>query len=55
MFTYDTKSYGQSNTGHQFGDSLSPEERQAIIQFLKSLSGPDIQPPKSHPTPPLPQ
>ena len=42
MFIYDTKAYGQTNTGHTFGDSLPPTERTAIIQFLKSLSGPNM-------------
>jgi hypothetical protein len=28
--------------GHTFGDHLSPDERHAIIEFLKSLSGPDM-------------
>jgi len=39
---YDTRTFGRSNSGHLFGDSLSPDERSAIIEFLKSLSGPDM-------------
>jgi mono/diheme cytochrome c family protein len=39
---YDTTAFGHANTGHTFGDHLSPEERRAIIEFLKSLSGPDM-------------
>lgn len=39
---YDTQSFGHANTGHTFGDNLSPEERAAVIEFLKSLSGPDM-------------
>ncbi len=41
---YDTRSYGRANTGHKFGDSLSNDERTAVIEFLKSLSGPDMDP-----------
>ena len=39
---YDTKAYGHGNSGHTFGDCLSHEERIAVIEFLKSLSGPDM-------------
>ncbi len=39
---YDTKAYGHGNAGHTFGDHLSAEERAAVIEFLKSLSGPDM-------------
>ena len=39
---YDTTAFGHANTGHTFGDGLSSEERRAIIEFLKSLSGPDM-------------
>lgn len=42
MFIYDTKGFGRGNMGHTFGDSLSTGERTAIIEFLKSLSGPDM-------------
>jgi hypothetical protein len=41
-FIYDTKGFGRANTGHTFGDSLNAGERAAIIEFLKSLSGPDM-------------
>lgn len=41
---YDTKEFGHGNTGHTFGDSLSQDERLAVIEFLKSLSGPDMPP-----------
>lgn len=51
---YDTTEYGHGNKGHTFGDSLSPAERLAIIEFLKSLSGPDMNP-KNPPTPPAEQ
>lgn len=39
---YDTTQYGHGNTGHTFGDKLSDAERAAVIEFLKSLSGPDM-------------
>ncbi len=39
---YDTQGFGHANTGHTFGDNLSDEERSAVIEFLKSLSGPDM-------------
>lgn len=41
---YDTKGFGHGNMGHPFGDRLTADERQAVIEFLKSLSGPDMQP-----------
>ena len=37
---YDAKAFGHGNTGHTFGDHLTTTERHAIIEFLKSLSGP---------------
>ena len=42
MFIYDTQAYGQTNTGHPFGDALTQQERRAIIEFLKFLSGPNM-------------
>jgi len=39
---YDTQAYGHGNSGHTFGDRLSAEERKAVIEFLKSLSGSDM-------------
>lgn len=42
MFIYDTKGFGRGNMGHQFGDQLTQDERMAVIEFLKSLSGPDM-------------
>lgn len=44
---YDTAGFGQANTGHTFGDNLSDAERGAVIEFLKSLSGPDMVPAQS--------
>jgi len=40
---YDTKEYGHGNMGHTFGDRLTADERSALIEFLKSLSGPDME------------
>ena len=40
---YDTQAFGHGNSGHTFGDSLTDDERRAVIEFLKSLSGPDMQ------------
>jgi hypothetical protein len=39
---YDTHEFGHANIGHTFGDHLSDDERRAVIEFLKSLSGPDM-------------
>ncbi|MBX9789139.1 MAG: hypothetical protein K2Y37_09510 [Pirellulales bacterium] len=39
---YDTQAFGHGNQGHTFGDHLNTAERSAIIEFLKSLSGPDM-------------
>ncbi len=35
--TYDTSLMGYGNQGHTFGDSLSESERQALIEYLKTL------------------
>jgi hypothetical protein len=42
MFIYDTEGFGRAKKGHTFGDSLTTDERAAIMEFLKSLSGPDM-------------
>jgi mono/diheme cytochrome c family protein len=34
---YDTSRPGRSNAGHTFGDSLSEDERRAVIEYLKTL------------------
>ena len=39
---YDTKAFGHGNSGHTFGDRLTAQERMAVIEFLKSLSGPNM-------------
>lgn len=36
-FLYDTTRYGLSNGGHTFCDKLSDEDRQAVIEYLKTL------------------
>ena len=36
-FTYDTTLPGYGNTGHYFGDELTPQERKAVIEYLKTL------------------
>ncbi|MBI1341403.1 MAG: c-type cytochrome [Terrimonas sp.] len=35
--TYNTRLPGYGNEGHYFGDQLSPEERMAVIEYLKTL------------------
>jgi hypothetical protein len=35
--TYDTSLPGYGNGGHRFGDKLTPEERKAVIEYLKTL------------------
>ncbi|BBA32495.1 uncharacterized protein sS8_0530 [Methylocaldum marinum] len=34
---YDTTLPGHSNAGHAFGDGLIPEDRKAVIEYLKTL------------------
>ena len=34
---YDTTLRGYSNRGHSFGDSLTPDERTALLEYLKTL------------------
>lgn len=34
---YDTTLPGYGNGGHTFGDKLSPEERKAVLEYLKTL------------------
>ncbi len=34
---YDTTLFGYGNGGHTFGDALSPEDRTAVIEYLKTL------------------
>ncbi len=36
-WTYDTTIPGYSNAGHYFGDKLSEPDRQAVIEYLKTL------------------
>lgn len=41
---YHTEDFGRSSHGHQHGDDMSQQERTAVIEFIKSLSGPDMVP-----------
>ncbi|MFM8931673.1 MAG: hypothetical protein ACKOS8_07340, partial [Gemmataceae bacterium] len=34
---YDTRQPGRGNSGHTFGDKLSPDERTDLIEYLKTL------------------
>jgi hypothetical protein len=34
---YDTRRPGRGNQGHEFGDSLSEDERMTVIEYLKTL------------------
>jgi mono/diheme cytochrome c family protein len=34
---YDTSLHGYSNEGHTFGDELTPDERAALLEYLKTL------------------
>lgn len=34
---YDTEQYSHANRGHTFGDTLTPEQRKAVIEYLKTL------------------
>jgi mono/diheme cytochrome c family protein len=36
-FIYDTTQFAHTNTGHTFGDHLTPEERTAVLEYLKTL------------------
>ncbi len=36
-FTYDTTALGNSNYGHLYGSDLSAEEKEALLEFLKTL------------------
>lgn len=41
---YNTLEFGRSNRGHEFGRILNFHERKAVIEFLKSFSGPGMKP-----------
>lgn len=34
---YDTTQPGRSNAGHTYGDAFTPEERRAVVEYLKTL------------------
>jgi len=37
LFRYDTKAPGRGNGGHPYGTDLPPEEKRALLEFLKTL------------------
>jgi cytochrome c peroxidase len=37
VFTFDTSRAGNSNSGHTYGTTLSPEDRKALLEYLKSI------------------
>jgi mono/diheme cytochrome c family protein len=37
VLIYDTTILGYGNAGHTFGDALTPEERTALLEYLKTL------------------
>ncbi len=36
-YIYDTTQFSQSNDGHPFGDHLTPDQRRAVLEYLKTL------------------
>ena len=36
-FVYDATKLGHWNTGHDFGDHYSVEERRSVLEYLKTL------------------
>ena len=34
---FDTRAFGKSRAGHQFPDVLSEDEKQAVLEYLKTL------------------
>jgi hypothetical protein len=34
---YDTSKLGHWNTGHTFGDHLTPDDRRAVLEYLKTI------------------
>ncbi len=36
-FTFDTSKVGNSNAGYNYGTDLSPVDKEALLEFLKSL------------------
>ena len=36
-YIYDTTILGYGNGGHTYGDALRPDERDALIEYLKTL------------------
>ncbi len=44
MLTYHTAGKGRGNQGHSFVDDWPAEDINAVLEFLKSLSGPNVLP-----------
>jgi hypothetical protein len=44
MLVYYTNDKGHGNSGHAFADDWPDEEIFAILEFLKSVSGPNVLP-----------
>ena len=36
-FRYDTREWGNDNKGHEYGTDLSPQEKEALLAYLKTL------------------
>lgn len=37
FFSFDTRHIGNSNSGHLFGTDLSPDDKRALLEYLKTL------------------
>jgi len=37
VFEFDTTSSGNSNSGHEYGTSLSEEQKMQLLEFMKSF------------------
>ena len=37
LFRFDTKLYGNSNAGHEYGTKLDDQQRFELIEFMKTL------------------
>ena len=44
VFNFDTKAPGNSNSGHEYGTTLSEEQKMQLLEFLKSFT--QLPPPK---------
>lgn len=41
---YDTSGFGRSNEGHPFAQDWDDADVYAVIEFLKTVSGPEVRP-----------